>query len=238
MPNADSFAQTLSIFLDDSGVFSMNHYENYFVYAGYLFLSPDERATAKRKYRTLSDTIHASIGHRGELKASDLSKIAHRRALVNVLKNYESMACVIFIPNIRKSIKENKLSIHRYKDYALKIAIKRKLETLISTGKIKADIPTELNIYIDEQHTSTDGFYGLKESIKEEFINGIRNLDYGTFHPPLFTNQLKICVEFCDSSANYLVQASDMLANRINKSYNKDSPKLRQLPKLNILNLP
>lgn len=230
--------QSISIFLDDSGVFSKNHHENYFVYAGYLFLSPEERSNAKRQYRTLSDTIHASIGHSGELKASNLSRIGHRRALVNVMKEYESLACVIFIPTIRQSIKENKLSIHRYKDYALKIAIKRKLETLISTGKIKSDVPTELNIYIDEQHTSTDGFYGLKESIKEEFLNGIRNLDYGTFHPPLFTDQLKIGVEFCDSSANYLVQASDMLANRINKSYNKDSPKLRRLPKLHILNLP
>lgn len=230
--------QEISIFLDDSGTFCEDPTQHYFVYAGYVFLDPNDRDNARREYRTPLDNIRASTGHIGELKASSLKNIAHRRALVNVLKSYESMACVIFIPNVRDSIKANKLSIHRYKDYALKIAIKRKLETLISAGKIDANTNTKLRIYIDEQHTSTDGFYSLKESIREEFSNGIRNLDYGTFHPPLFNADLDITVQFCDSSKNYLVQASDMLANRMNKSFNLQKPKLRQLPKLHIVNLP
>src|SRR5882672_10930908 len=166
--------QHIGIFLDDSGIFCDGGSQPYFIYAGYVFLSKEERAEAKRKYRSLSDRIRSSIGHVGELKAATLTgKKQHKRALVNVLNEYESMACVIFIPRVRQSIRSNKLSIHRYKDYSLKIAVKRKLETLINSGKIDPSIDTELCIYIDEQHTSTDGFYNLKESIREEFANGI-----------------------------------------------------------------
>ncbi|MCD8561837.1 DUF3800 domain-containing protein [Candidatus Saccharibacteria bacterium] len=228
--------QIINIFLDDSGIFSLSPTQPYFVYAGYVFLGDAERAEANRKYRTLSDAIRAEIGQVGELKASTLEN-KHRRALVKVLKGYESIACVVFLPRVRSSITQNKLSVHRYKDYAIKIAVKRKLETLISQGKVDVAMPTQLNVFIDEQHTSTDGFYNLEETMREEFVNGIRNLDYGSFHPPLFSS-MTIKVKFCDSSGNYLIQASDLLANRMNTSYNQSNPSLRQLPKLNITNLP
>lgn len=229
--------QILNVFLDDSGVFSLGHNE-YFVYAGYVFIGAEEKANANREYRTLSDKIRKEMNHSGELKAKHLVGTKHKRALVRVLKKYDNLACVVTIPSIRSSILNNKLSIHRYKDYALKIAIKRKLETLINAGYIDSTKETELNIFIDEQHTSTDGFYNLEESIREEFVNGIHNLDYGSYHPPLFTGNIKIKVKFCDSSCNYLIQASDILANRMHTSFNYDLPALRQLPKLHIVRLP
>lgn len=233
-----SSTQLINIFLDDSGIFTANNSDAYFVYAGYVFLSREERLDANREYRTLSDRIHKDIRHFGELKARDLEGTKHKRSLVKVLKDYESLACVISLRSVRASIMQNKLSIHRYKDYALKIAIKRKLESLINKGLIDADVDTELNIFIDEQHTSTDGFYTLEESIREEFVNGIHNLDYGSFYPPLFSANVTIKVKFCDSSKNYLIQASDMLANRMNTSFNYNIPDLRRLPKLQIVKLP
>jgi hypothetical protein len=234
----DGSRQIISIFLDDSGIFTKNPTDPYFIYAGYVFLGYSDQSGAKRQYRSLSNSIRTSLNHSGELKAWNLRDAKHKRALVNVLKGYESMACVVFLPSIRRSIIEDRLSIHRYKDYALKISIKRKLETLINSGKLDASKPTDLKIYIDEQHTSTNGFYNLRETIREEFVNGIRNLDYGSFHPPLFTNDMTITVQYCDSSANYLIQASDLLANRLNRSFNHNKPKLRQLPKLHIVSLP
>ncbi len=230
--------QIINIFLDDSGVFTIDHSMPYFLYAGYVLIGDLERESANREYRTLADSIHKEIGHNGELKARDLVGTKHKRALVKVLKDYESLACPIHVVGLRTSVTENKLSIHRYKDYALKIAIKRKLETLINAGRINPAVTTDLNIFIDEQHTSTNGFYTLEESIREEFVNGIKNLDYGSFHPPLFTGIVNIKVKFCDSSNNYLIQASDILANRIHSSFNYDLPDLRQLPKLHIVKLP
>ncbi len=229
--------QIINVFLDDSGVFAEGQ-DKYFVYAGYVFVGDLVRDDANREYRTLSDNIRKEINHTGELKATHLTGTKHKRALVKVLKNYESLACVITLPSIKPSIMVNKLSIHRYKDYALKIMIKRKLEALVNTGHIDASKHTGLNIFIDEQHTSSDGFYNLEESIREEFVNGIHNLDYGSFHPPLFTGQVDIKVKFCDSAGNYLIQASDILANRMYTSFNFSLPELRQLQKLHIVRLP
>lgn len=230
--------QHIKIFLDDSGIFTSGGSDNYFIYAGYVFLSGEERSIANREYRTLSDAIRTEVGHSGELKASMLQHAKHRRALVNVLKRYESVAAVVNLTRIKPYIMANKLSIHRYKDYAIKIAIKRKLDTLISAGKLQADMKTELDIFIDEQHTSTDGYYNLKESILEELAHGVRNYDYGTFHPPLFSNGLTVKVQFCNSAGNYLVQASDLLANRMNRSFNHNDATLRQMSKIHIVTLP
>ncbi|HVX01186.1 MAG TPA: DUF3800 domain-containing protein [Candidatus Babeliaceae bacterium] len=235
----NSGKQIINIFLDDSGVFVGGQADTYFIYAGYVFIGKDEKDDARRQYRTLSDAIRKSLGRTGELKAQHLTGTKHKRSLVTVLKNYESLACVVHLPSVRQSIMGNKLSIHRYKDYALKIAIKRKLQALIGAGRIDPALETELNIFIDEQHTSTNGFYSLRESIREEFVNGIHNLDYGTFYPPLFTGGATITVQFCDSSSNYLIQASDCLANRMYTSFNYSLPKLRQqLPKLDVILLP
>ena len=229
--------QIINVFIDDSGVFSLGQ-DNYFVYAGYVFIGREPRMDANREYRTLSDKIRAELRHSGELKAQHLTGTKHKRALVKVLKDYESLACIVNLPTIKQSIMSNKLSIHRFKDYALKIVIKRKLETLINTGRIDASKETELNIFIDEQHTSTDGYYNLEESIREEFVNGIQNFNYGSFHPALFSGNIAIKVKFCDSSKNYLIQASDILANRMFTSFNYNLPDLRQLPKLHIVRLP
>lgn len=230
--------QIINIFLDDSGVFVGGQEHAYFVYGGYVLVGQDERLNANREYRTLSDNIRKELRHNGELKAKDLVGTKHKRALAKVLKEYDSLACVVKLSSIRPSIMANKLSIHRYKDYAIKIAVKRKLEMMINTGRIDPGIATELNIFIDEQHTSTDGFYNLEETIREEFVNGIHNLDYGAFYPPLFTSQVAIKIKFCDSKGNYLIQAADILANRMHTSFNYNYPQLRQFNKLHIVRLP
>ncbi len=130
------------------------------------------------------------------------------------------------LPDVNESIMANKLSIHRYKDYTLKRMIKSKLEKLITSGKIDADKPVSLRVYIDQQHTSTNGYYKLSDSIREELIHGIRNFDYGVFYPPILFADFEINIKFCDSSRDYLVQASDILANRLWYGRNFNRPKL------------
>ena len=46
--------QEVSIYLDDSGVFSLNSGHNYFIYAGYLFLNNHERIAAREQFKTMS----------------------------------------------------------------------------------------------------------------------------------------------------------------------------------------
>lgn len=77
--------------------------------------------------------------------------------------------------------------------------------------------------------TATNGYYDLRESIAEELQHGIANFDYGIVHPPLFNAEVKVKIEYCDSSHNYMIQASDILANRIWTSYFKEKPELREI---------
>lgn len=109
----------------------------------------------------------------------------------------------------------SKKSIHRYKDYCVKRAAKAKLIDLINQAKLDRATPTVLRLFIDNQPTSTDGFYNLKESIFEEFSSGINNFDYGTYYEPIFYSLLSVETTYCDSRYHFLIQASDILANHV-----------------------
>lgn len=219
--------QEISIYLDDSGVFSRNSGHSYFIYAGYLFLDKNERITARESFRIRSLAIKQELcmDAADELKAAGL-KIKHKRSLYNSVKRFDSLSATVNLDSIAESIINNKLSIHRYKDYVLKRMIKAKMESLIAAGKIDDSQPVWLRVYIDQQHTSTNGYYNLSESIREELIHGIRNYDYGMFHPPILFADFKLDISFCDSSKNYLVQASDVLANRLWYGRNFNKPQL------------
>ena len=229
--------QHLYFFFDDSGVLHRNNSVKKFVYAGYVFSSKTELEVAKRKYRSLVKQIQSALGKTNEVKAFGLSN-KHKRALYNVLKDYESLSVVVDISKIYDSILESSKSICRYKDYILKRAIKNKIRRLIDQDKIFPDDDIILHIFIDEQTTATDGIYGLRETIKEELQHGIKNYDYGTFYSPLFHKNVIVEVQFCDSKSNYMIQACDILANRIFTSYRDNKQQLRQIPNHTNLTMP
>ena len=208
--------QELFIFLDDSGVLHKNAREQYFVYAGYVFLSKKQKDYALAKYRAANWKVHKG---KNELKACR-AKGKTKRFLLSNMKDFESFGCVVDKTRVYSRIMDRKKSIHRYKDYCIKRAIKVKLQDLIARGVINADVSTNLHFYIDNQPTSTDGVYNLRESIREELSSGIANFDYGTFYRPLFNDSVVVSTDFCDSRYNYLIQASDMLANCIFSKYN------------------
>lgn len=232
--------QVISIYLDDSGVFTVGDSSKFFVYGGYSFTNDKERLTAKNVYRKRVLQIKKSLnqGVEDELKAAILAP-KHKRSLFEVLKNYNSIDCAVNIDNVYPNILVNKLSVHRYKDYALKRLIKTEMERLISAGSVDPFKPAALRVYIDQQHTSTDGYYTLSESVSEELNHGIHNFEYGVFHAPIFKAPVTVKIEFCDSKHHYLIQASDILANRAFTAYNFNLPKLMQgVPHHNHLDLP
>jgi len=215
--------QNIYIYLDDSGVLHKNSKEKYFIYAGYLFLSKDEKDNAKRKYLFANREIKKTNGYaeHTELKAFLLSN-KHKRSLYNVLRCEQSLSASVYIPNLYSSILGDKKSICRYKDYALKRTVKNKIQYLIQQGAINPTLETSIYLNIDEQLTATNGYYSLGSSIKEELRHGIFNNDYGTLHEALFSNELTVNVRYCNSSSHYLIQASDILANKIFGIYNHD----------------
>lgn len=232
--------QVVSIYLDDSGVFTPGDKSKFFVYGGYSFTNDRDRLTAKGVYKGRVLQIKRSLGlsSSDELKAAILTA-RHKRSLFDILKYYNSIDCAVKIEKVFPSILENKLSIHRYKDYALKRLVKAELVRLISAGQVDPFKPAILRVYIDQQHTSTDGYYTLAESISEELNYGIHNFDYDVFHAPIFKAPVSVKIEFCDSKHNYLIQASDILANRVFTAYNFNLPHLmKNIPHHNHIDLP
>lgn len=224
---ASSEKQVVSIYLDDSGVFTTGNNSKFFVYGGYSFTNDRDRLTAKSLYKKRVNEIRKSLGYTNgnELKAAILSA-KHKRSLFEVMKRYNSVDVAVNLDIVYPSILENKLAVHRYKDYVLKRLVKAEVERLISSGEIDPYKPAELKVYIDQQHTSTDGYYTLAESISEELNHGINNFNYGMFYPPIFKAPVKLHISFCDSAHDYLIQASDILANRIFTAYNYNLPQL------------
>lgn len=224
-------------FFDDSGVLHKNEPSGYFVYAGYVFTSREELDTAKRRYINANKKLKNALGISGELKAAEL-RASHKRALFNSVKKYESISAAVDIGRVYDHILSNKKSRCRYKDYVLKLCVKKKLNDFIARGILSRDDDIDLRIYIDEQLTATNGYYDLRDSIWEELRHGIANFNYGVTHTPIFSGDVRVSIEYCDSKCNYLIQASDIIANRIWTSYRVNNPKLRDIPNHMALTFP
>lgn len=233
----DEELQEVIFFFDDSGVLTKKESSGYFVYAGYVFTSRNTLNTARRKYIHANKALKKALGRNDELKAASLTT-NHKRALFNAVREYESVSVTVDISQVYNHILAEKKSICRYKDYALKRCIKNKLKALIADGIISKTEKIKLHIYIDEQLTATNGYYDLKDSIKEELQYGIINFDYGVKHQNLFDSNVEVVIQYCDSRENYMIQASDILANRIWNSYRTKNRNLRSIDNHIALTLP
>jgi len=229
--------QHVYFYFDDSGVLHPNAPERYFVYAGYVFIGKESKDDAIRKYRAVCQKIRDEIKSDGEIKAFGLSN-RNKNRLYQILAKEESVGLTVDIEHVYSSILDNKKSIHRYKDYVLKMLVKEKLKELIFEQKINPNGSVALHIFVDEQPTSTDGFYKLRDTIYEEVKVGITNFQYNKRHAPLFNSSVKCDVTFVDSSKYPLVQASDILANRIWNSFRLKKPNLREFVNHKCLHMP
>ena len=230
-------SQEVIFFFDDSGTLHRKEPSGYFVYAGYVFTGKEEIEAAKRKYVNANAKLKKALSRDDELKACTL-KPKHRRALYNSVKCSDSVAAIVEIPKVYDSILEDKKSICRYKDYVLKRCIKSKLEQMVMEDKLSRNKDIKITVFIDEQLTATNGYYDLRDSIKEELEHGIANFDYGTRHPNVFNADVQVYIHYCNSSKNYMIQASDILANRIWTSCRDNDPNLRKKDNQIILTFP
>lgn len=219
--------QTITIYLDDSGVLDKNHPVPHFVYSGYVFVSLEEKDHAKRRYIKVVKRLKNLSGRDDELKAATIS-VDSKRKLYSVMNPFRSIAAHVRTDRVYDSILSDKRSVHRYKDYVIKLLVKRTLEQLLSENIINPDEDFKLDLNIDEQPTSTDGYYSLRDSIYEELKNGITNWDYGTTKPPLFNKRVEVNVKYFVSDHNYLGQAADIIANRMWVSYCQGNINMRK----------
>ncbi|MCZ4362472.1 DUF3800 domain-containing protein [Enterococcus lactis] len=229
--------EELHLFFDDSGVLHRNAPNRFFVYAGYAFIGKDNKEIAKRKYKKVVQRIQTKRGNREELKTCYLDK-SEKYELYRVLKNEHSMGLTVDIKRVQSNILDHKKSIHRYKDYVLKRLVKEKIKLLINRGLLNPEDDLKLCICVDEQATASNGYYNFEESVYEELKNGVHNFNYGVFYEPIWKGKLEINVSYCDSKHNYLIQASDILANRLWTSFKIDNREMRNIPEHSCMRLP
>ena len=218
--------QEVYIYMDDSGKLSKN--EKCACYGGLVFLSKGEKDKFITQYRGIINKIKCKECRQEEnecnnrcpeIKSSKIRNKKMKRWILNYINKYKTFACLIDNKKINDYIINDKSSKGRYLDYAQKMLFKKIFIKLISDNIINPNMPVRLVINIDEQATKSNGYYNLKDSIKEEFIHGIFNYDYGINHDAILFNKFDLSIHYVDSKLNYAVQAADFVAGEARNIY-------------------
>ncbi|MEG1142873.1 MAG: DUF3800 domain-containing protein [Clostridia bacterium] len=229
--------QTIYINLDDSGKLTAK--EKITVYGGIVFFTKQEKDKFITQYRSIVNDMKCKYCNNiitcnnlcPELKSSNI-KPSDKRRLINYIKNYYTVACIINNEFIYKHIISNKSSKGRYLDYALRLFIKSIILDLIKNNLINPHNPVKLILNVDEQATKSNGYYNLKDGLIEELIHGISNFNYNLQYAPILYNSLDIELSYLKSDKSLVVQAADMIAGQV---HNKTL--LNQDNYLNFLNI-
>ena len=121
--------------------------------------------------------------------------------LYRSLNRIEKFGTIINQKELLSRIFADKKDKQRYLDYAYKIGVKRKLESLISYGTINPHAVSHLHFYVDEHTTATNGRYELREALEQEFRRGTYNMEYDIFFPPIFPCGSEVRLDFCNSAS-------------------------------------
>lgn len=206
--------QNVFFYIDDSGVFGDNKTQ-YFIYAGYVFFSTEERKHASRKYSAVEKSIKNRIKtpKTKELKSYGLNpKI--KSELYRSLNEFRRFSCIIDSVKVRKEIFEHKKHKQRFLDYSIKRTIKSTLLNAQKDNLIDLSKPVAVHIYFDEHTTATSGKYELKEAIYAELLDGSFNYNYERFFKPILVRGSTVNLTLCNSATTLLVRASDIVANK------------------------
>ncbi|MBQ9274188.1 MAG: DUF3800 domain-containing protein [Succinivibrio sp.] len=227
------------VYSDESGVFDVCHNE-FFVYAGLVFLSNSDVSTASRKYIHAENIVRKIEGKDKdeEIKATTISN-KNKSKLFRSLNGAYKFAGIVNEPSLLKDIFNNKKSKQRYLDYAFKISLKNLLKKLIKKGVIDPDDVESIRCYVDEHTTATNARYELEQSLENEFKIGVFNSRWNKFIPPIFTKIDFVTVKYCDSRNFTLIRSADILANKIYFLMSQGKNKaIQSVPKLVVTYLP
>lgn len=224
------------VYSDESGVLDKQHYR-YYVFGGLIFLSRDDRDMCSRKFIAAERNIRLSEGIKAstEVKACRI-RPKSKNKLYRVLKSENRFGVVINQKKlIRDELFSNKKSKQRYLDWAYKMAVKTKLQEMISQGVLDPQKVESISFSVDEHSTATDGWYELHESLEKEFKIGMWNFEHMVFHQPLFPSVKSIDLRYCNSAKNTLIRAADIVSNHIFYVANKNDGIVDGDSKLHIL---
>ncbi len=233
MSNITPSQQVIYINLDDSGKLSKK--ESVCVYGGIVFFNKQEKDKFITQYRSIVNDIKCRYCKQSkdsncgnnctELKSYNL-KSKHKRRILNYIKKYYTIGCIIKNENVYDYIIKEAASKGRFLDYSIRRLIKSVIINLINKKIINPHKPIRLIINIDEQSTKNNGYYDLKEGIREELLHGIYNFNYNTKHQPIIFGDFEIKLTYQHSDTSYVVQAADLIAGTIRHEFiaHNDNP--------------
>ena len=227
----------LYVYSDESGVFDYIN-NKYFIFAGIILFSKEQKENLERKYRTIEKDIYKNNNYSGELKAKVL-KYNEKRRLYNIFKNVNKFCCIINQEKVLKKIYSDKKSKQRYLDYAFKISLKEAFKSMIKQNLIDENEIDDIIVYCDEHTTATNGKYELREALLNEFKCGTFNREWNIFYEPLFKDMRNVKLKYCNSEHTTLVRGADIIANKVyGVVINKNFKELRKLKNMNKVFLP
>ena len=227
----------LYVYSDESGVFDYIN-NKYFIFAGIILFSKEEKENLERKYRTIEKDIYKNNNYSRELKAKVL-KYNEKRRLYNIFKNVNKFCCIINQEKVLKKIYSDKKSKQRYLDYAFKISLKEAFKSMIKQNLIDENEIDDIIVYCDEHTTATNGKYELREALLNEFKCGTFNREWNIFYEPLFKDMRNVKLKYCNSEHTTLVRGADIIANKVyGVVINKNFKELRKLKNINKVFLP
>jgi len=205
----------LFVYSDESGVFDKEHNE-YFVFAGLIFLGREDKEIAIRKYlhaeRAL--TLPETFNRNRELKAAVLSN-NHKGKLFRSLNSFYKFGGIVRQAGVNAQIFKSKKDKQRYLDYVYKISVKRSFQRMIQECVIDPSKIERIHFFVDEHTTATNGRYELKEALEQEFKHGTYNWNWSHYYPPIFPQLKDVTVTFCNSEQKTLIRAADITANKL-----------------------
>lgn len=218
--------QHVYLYMDDSG--KISRYEDYAIFAGIVFTNTNQKSEFSNKYRRIINDIKCNYCESQpancdkkcvEVKASHISN-SDRRRIMQLSKKFITFGVIIYNKNIQhKDIIDRPQSKGRFVEYYQRRIIKRTMEKLIFTKQINPNKPIYLHVNIDEMPTKTNGYYTLREGIREEFLSGIINFNYQKTFKPIIFSDFDIDVLYKDSKYDLGIQMADILANTIRRSF-------------------
>ena len=219
--------QAIYINMNDSGKLVSS--EKVSIYAGLVFVDKKEKDRFITQYRKIINQIRCSYCSKyiknciekdicPEIKHNML-KHKHIRWIMNYLKQYSVVCCIINNNKVFDEIKNNKASRGRFLDYSIKLLVKNTIKKLIEEKRIDPNRPIKLVINIDEQTTKTNGYYNLKDGIFEELKYGIINYNYGIKYNEIIYSDLDVEVNYQHSDKSYLIQSADLIAGTVRRTY-------------------
>lgn len=206
----------LFVFGDESGVFDKAH-ENVFAFGGLILLSDEERQNAIRRYSAMERILAPEYQRGGfvpELKAYKL-KPKHRANLLGTMSPYARYGIVMQLQKMNDSEFCDPETRQRYLDFAYKVGLKRCFSFLDKQGLIKAEDITRVSVFFDEHTTKTNGIRNLRDAMYAEFKNGTYNWKIERHFPAVFPNLEELTVKYRNSERDYLIRASDIIANQV-----------------------